>query len=593
MSTAEPHQDILHTSWFRWLPTVGFLFAIPGMALVLPFFVVTNPLLADDRRCVGIVLMAASLATLLVFRLETLRPAPRPLVARWRWSPVACLAGSALAIALYTFLIGMRQVAGFDYSALIDVPWRLFVGQRPYFDFPCTLPIGFYLPAYHALLLGGPVWSSLVGLNSLFAAGIFVWSAVLLRGLLGEWPKAWALAMALQACTSMFAGFWWYNTLTSLAGCVFLFSTLGWLKRPGAPRAAISWTASLLLFASCKPNIAGPMILGTMIVLVFSPGLRRRALMCAAMALAAFLIIIEIHGFGVTEMLGGYLSVASRGFTLNQFLQGLPTLEKALSLLTLGATLITLSGGLVSRGRIDAWTFVVFVCVVSGLYGYISNGESKLVDMTLILGAAGVCLPSVSHEGGFSRDGQAGFSWLHRIQLFLIVFLGVTGVCLGWTRYRVRLAGVGTFYENTRLKTVSDGFFAGLDAGPIFLNVSAEINEAIHTFHPGRPFYGPRLQWAYAQTHTIPPVDQPSWWHPGVSYPLLDEDLYVQNWENTRHDMLVFLRGDYTYLPSRFLNSIQNRYYLAAAGKGVVIFRPKPEQSPAQAASIHHHQDEW
>ncbi|MGC4073225.1 MAG: hypothetical protein QM760_12050 [Nibricoccus sp.] len=370
------------------------------------------------------------------------------------------LFGAAILLAGFSYAAGMRQFAGFDHSALIDPAWRMINGQQPYTDFPCPLPVGFYLSAFHAFQLGGVAWSSLVLLNSVFAALTFLWLAGLLAHLLGAGWRTWTLVLCIQACTTLLVDYWWYNSVTTVVGCLFFLSSVSWLRAPDSRFSWFSWGGSLVLFAACKPNIAGPLILGATLILFCDRALRWRVLATASLALVVFTGILAAHGITLVEMLGGYLSVASRGLSWNQFLQDLDLLEKIRSLSVLGLILLPVFAFIPRGARLTRVQGLALFAIASGLYGFVTNGESKLVDLPLILLAAILWVrDTTSRPECFSLQKKIA-PHVVGFQEIVIIVLIVTGTGLGWMRHRVMLAGPGTFFEYSSLDRVDNNAFS-------------------------------------------------------------------------------------------------------------------------------------
>src|SRR5438045_7683661 len=87
---------------------------------------------------------------------------------------------TGLILAALALSFGMRQFGGYDCSMLVEAAWRQHLGQRPYTDFPCTLPPGFFLPLRWAFATLGVSWWSLVALNAaLVAVAVPLLSALL------------------------------------------------------------------------------------------------------------------------------------------------------------------------------------------------------------------------------------------------------------------------------------------------------------------------------------------------------------------------------------------------------------------------------
>ena len=67
---------------------------------------------------------------------------------------LALLAACGVA-ALISVAFGQIQFAGYDASPLVDIGWRLHLGQHPYADFPCMLPPSFYALSWLAVAVFG------------------------------------------------------------------------------------------------------------------------------------------------------------------------------------------------------------------------------------------------------------------------------------------------------------------------------------------------------------------------------------------------------------------------------------------------------
>ena len=211
------------------------------------------------------------------------------------------------------WLFGNRHFGAVDQSLAIDVGWRLVRGQQPYRDFFCTLPPGFFLPPKWAFQLLGVSWSSLVILTAAFAVITFVWQALLLRKLLDHQLASLAVATAFQSLAIVIASFWWYNPITTASGVIYLLSALVLLR--GAPRflPLLSYTASLVLLASVKPNVAALLIVFGTLILLTSKVHRLSVLASSAIAFASFVGILWLQSLSLTDLLRSYLSIAGRG----------------------------------------------------------------------------------------------------------------------------------------------------------------------------------------------------------------------------------------------------------------------------------------
>jgi len=489
---------------------------------------------------------------------------PAWLSQRGRWPGVIIV--GALVVGSLIATCGMQQFGGFDHSALIDLAWRLANGQHPYRDFPCPAPIGFVLGAGYSFQLFGTQWRALVWIDAIFAMFTFAWSCLLLARLLGERRRAWLLAFSAQATTTVLAAYWWYNPVTTMGGLLFFLAAAVWLRFPQDRFAQVSYAVALCFLAGLKPNVAGLLIVGTTLVLLTSREHRWRTLIWSAAAAAVFIGWLALHGLHVPDMLANYLGIASRGFTLRQFLQDMSWTERWLSMAAAGALFAAFVAALRPvPGDHSRMRALAVVAGLAGYYGFVTNGESKLVDLTMVLFGAVV----------FAQNRPKVIAYLGALTL---IFAG-TGLGVAVTRHRVRAIGPGVFFEyRTAPIDPPTAFFKGLESGPRLVIVASDVAKVMdHAPEQARVWFGPRMQWGYAAFHRPPPVGQPSWWHPGVAFPAADEAKYRADWFAQRFDMLIFLRGDATYLAPDFLAAINEHYTYVPSPPSLTLLRRKPQ----------------
>jgi hypothetical protein len=438
----------------------------------------------------------------------------------------AACAGMAVFIRRY----GMHQIGGFDHSALVDAGWRLFNGQKAYVDFPCTLPVAFILGAKFAFQWFGVYWRSFVVITAVFSMVSFGWSLYLLVALFGRhWPTLlWAIA--LQAISLMLASYWWYNPITAVTAVLYFLSAVYWLHRPGARGAMVSYGVALLAVVTMKPNVAGPVVLFVSIILVLSPRHRWKTLLISAGALAAFLIFLWINQLSFTGMLKGFMSVAERGVTFKQFLQDLSPVARRAAIGAAAIVVLPLAAAIFQgrRALLSRRPLMALVALAVGLYGFINNGEQKLIDMPLVLFGA-ILLVAELRWTTIPESGPV-FSlptaW-NRYLTWVCVVLAAGGIAQGIGRDRIKAIGMPLFFEYDDSKHVLDsGFFQGLHCGDVFFEVNRELLEVVRRESSSTLWFGPRIQWAYAAYGKPSPRGQPIWWHPGVSFALADEDTY-------------------------------------------------------------------
>lgn len=475
----------------------------------------------------------------------------------------AWVLSTAFLTAAIILKLGMIQFGGFDHSALIDMGWRIHVGQKPFRDFPCTMPPLFYLGAGCAFDAFGPSWRSLVVLTSIFSFLTFLWSYFLLKGILGDRFGGWLFSLMIQACTTVVVSYWWYNPVTTVAAVLCLLSFWRLFEAPGGLWIRTSCIGSLGLLSLAKPNIAGILIAGLLAIALFS---RIRLTAIAIIALSAVVSIVTLVAFGINPMdlAAGYLGIADRGATLNQLFQDIGPKEKILFSGVIAALLIP---WMIHPFRVfirwnDPRQWLALLGLIAGLYGFITNGEAKTVDVPLIFlcSVLGLCMLFPLGETHPRISSLGGFRWEGYFSALACVLIGIA-CAQAVTRHRVETIGPGIFFEH-RLseRRPSPEFFKGLHTGEIFPEVCAEVETVLSQSGYSSVYFGPRMQWAYAAFGLTPPVKQPSWWHPGVSFPKSMESNYINTWACEKFSTLIFFKNDLTYMSPEFIAILRTDY---------------------------------
>lgn len=474
------------------------------------------------------------------------------------WIPV-----TALLIAVVILKLGMIQFGGFDHSALIDMGLRFVNGQHPYRDFPCTMPPVFYLGSGMAFRCFGISWWSLILVAAVFAAGTYVWAWFLLNKALRNGFLAWMFALLLQASTMILISYWWYNPVTTVAGSLFFLSAWCLIESPKSKPVWVSFVFSLALLALAKPNIAGLLIIGGGGILLLTPA-RLTAIYLTLVAIALTMVGMFSSGIAPLDIINGYVGIAGRGATLNQLFQDLGTGEKVLSSGILIALLLPWLAIIrkVFSSRSNPFLWLSMVGVASGVYGFLTNGELKLVDTFLVFIATFLAVSLVVRTQRDNVDSLVLIDprWGAVYGIFASILIGIS-CAQAVTRHRVEGIGPGLFFEyqlsDQRFDT---GFFKGLQTGRTFLEVYTEAQSALTHSRDQSVYFGPRMQWGYAAFGIAPPLHQPSWWHPGVSFPKNMESELIGEWNSHHFDLLIFLKNDVTYMSSEFLGVLNRSY---------------------------------
>jgi hypothetical protein len=325
-----------------------------------------------------------------------------------------------------------------------------------------------------------------------------------------------------------------------------------------------------------KPNVAGLLVLGISAVLFLSAEHRARVAALSALGLAIFSGWLAAERLYLPDVVRGYLSISARGFSLRQFLQDLSAREKVAALLLLAASLLPWLTRFRSSGGDARGRRLALVAALAGLYGFVTNGEHKLVDLPLLLLALwwlGECDALQAPPLAPANDRR--LAWWRSYVAGLAACLVLSGVVVGALRHRVHAIGRGAFFEPTvSSRRLQSPFFSRLEASPRLVEVESELAGLLASASPSRPYFGPRMQWAYAAFRYPSPSGQPVWWHPGVTYPASRgvEALFIDWWIAADYDLVVFLNRDVTYLPPEFLAAIAERYEERPGYRSLSVF---------------------
>jgi len=506
---------------------------------------------------------------------------------------VRLLAGTvpAVAVAIGCLTFGRWQFGGFDHGALVEIGWRLVQAQRPYVDFPCTVPVWWMEAIGLAFRWLGPSWWTVVVLQAVFAGATYAWMFWLLELI---WPRVlWSLlvAVALQAGSNLVTSYWWYNTLTTTAACLYHLSLVALSLHPRRLATNVSCVLAMALLAGCKPNVALPLLLASGPLLVLATRSFARAAALAAAAAALTWAALAVAGISPLQVWNSYRDVAGRGLTLQTLLELLrltPASQVArLSALAAACVAVALAVMVLFRGHRTLAGIAAVVTGAAAVIAVLTNGENKLVDLTIMLCAI---------WAAYAAGRRAGDEW-RRVPrpVFQVLACCIAALCLVWTGYglalaasRDRVRAIGPFYAPTySARKPSTPFFAGLQASDEFIAVEEQLAYVLKTLEPTSVFFGPRLQWAYAAFGIHSPLREPVWWHAGVSYAAAKEGEMVKAWRDNAHDVLVFYRGDFSYIPPDLFAQVQQHYLPVEGMEALVVLvtREKAAKHLAPQAS--------
>jgi len=454
---------------------------------------------------------------------------------------------------------GMHQFGGMDHSAIIDVGWRLFCGQKPYTDFPCTFPVGFYLGAELAFRLFGVFWKSIIKFNVLYFLLTYFWLYAVFRVHFRRGYLPLLLALACECLTLIRNSYWWYNSVTSITAILYFASVAAVLLRPRSRPLWLSLCLSLFLLALMKPNASAPLIVGGTIALLMDRHTRKHVLTVSIIAFALWFGTIAIHHSTIRQVLGSYLSVASYAFSMNH--PGCPSnvptrIDWVCAILAVVGFPLPLFLG--KRIHFEPpLSILILAALIAGAMAFYSNSEPRLDALSLVFVAS---LLFSTRFGDLTGAGSAHTFLKSILPLSAIGCLFVTmSLREAVTRERVRTIGPSRFFENKIDDTpIQDGFFEGLYTGHNLKTCISSIRTLLNSVGHRPIFFGNRVQWAYAAFGLPDHVGLPIVWEPGVTFAFSDEPMLTQRWLDARFDLLVIF--EFKFFDQKIIDRARRAY---------------------------------
>jgi len=475
----------------------------------------------------------------------------------WLLEALAALAFFAAFVALHRY-VGMRQIAGFDFGPMVHLAAQLSAGRHANVDFISPYPPVFGWGLEFAFKWMGASWRSLVDLGGAFGAlgaiaFFFVW-----RKLIPSW-LAGVLAVVAAIQSVLFLGFWWYGPT------VLWFSLLlvGLLAQKGAftpaRAAAIAIFAALLLLS--KPNTAAPILLLGFLHLALPvrfAGRGKPLLALGAMASSVVLALLACWAldFNVWAYARLLAQLSSRVGTPVALAQGLPwALDYQISgsiafILAILGFLFFGSIRAVAQNASANGAWLCAALLLSFLASFFLNGEYPLASCPLI---AAACALSAGRALNGKQVAAIAVCW---------ALAGIHAGVKAIDRDRVLSCGEGQFFEFGANVVQQDGFFKGVTTGPRFADFTSETGNALRVLAPKTVFFGPRVEFGYAQFGYAPPRGLPLWWDPKSAYPMTHDSAVavVRAWKAARFDLLVLDRDDATFLQPEIMQAIESDY---------------------------------
>ena len=494
-------------------------------------------------------------------------------------NPYASLILLALFCGGYIVVFGNRQFAGYDYSLLVELGWRQFIGQLPYVDFLCTVPIGFVLGSKYALTIFGPAWNSFILLNAFYA----FFSAIIIFQLLRELNISVSLSliitMACEAMTLLLVSVWWHSAITSIAAVMYFLSVVKISRTIGRVSCG-EWGRWIFLFGlllMMKPNVVFPLLILSVLFLMVKLSSPNRIGLTVSlmMGLGIAAAYLSFHNISAPVVLSSYFEVSGRAFPDKFFPPELRIGDAFMvwAMYVLFYLAILMAFAIIfnrsSSIKLESEDVLLFIAVLSAGAGVATNWELKWVDFPLAIVAIALWLNSQSFSNRFAVRKYA-----LRMVAAICVASSIATMFMGCFGYRSLFATELAYFEWSANEKTNNLFFHSLITGNKFQTVLSETAQVLETQKPSRVFFGPRIEFLYAANAIHSPTRLPLWWHPGSSYGFSREQEIIAEWNNKSFDLLIFRKNDYTRMPNAILKRIKSDYIQDNSLSEITVYYP-------------------
>ena len=336
-------------------------------------------------------------------------------------------------------------------------------------------------------------------------------------------PAAIALSFAMQ-CAAMLTGcFWWFNNSTLMLAAIFFLSCLAYAQKSDSSGVQTSYTFSLALFSLMKPNIAATLIVAGILLLAAVSDDRKRLLGLTLAAAGIGIALLLVNHVSIEGMVANYSAVVRGRVGLGGGRYGFRAMSpsaKAFSFLWIAGLSIPLLG-LDSRRARQAYrqdrkaVAIILFCCLSlfvALYALGTNSDFPELECTVLIAAGGVL--------------TFGLRWSEPLlRAAFIIVLGLLvwhDLSLGARRIRVEGIGMHAFFEpQDNEHRIASGYLKNMRVSSTMVEVEREVELAKES-NPGPFFFGPRLEFNYAQMKLPSPEHSPVLWDPGAAFAELD-----------------------------------------------------------------------
>jgi len=157
------------------------------------------------------------------------------------------------------------------------------------------------------------------------------------------------------------------------------------------------------------------------------------------------------------------------------------------------------------------------------------------------------------------------------------------------TRLRMSLVGPPAGVNNFECRLAAsdfwgDNFWSTINHCELD-NQARNIIRSLPNTESQKVFFGPRMETYYSAMSKQSPLDMPIWWHPGTSFSAADQDLYVNRFKKANFQLLIFMKDDFTRMPSAIIEYVQSDAYVKLECSRIDVYLSRQLASTLKAPS--------
>jgi hypothetical protein len=468
-----------------------------------------------------------------------------------------------LAINLYLVVISLfalkfvdNQFGGYDLSPLIDLFWRLELGQIPNKDFVTTFPIIFIVLAKLNSYFNHINWDLFTWIN--IFVSFLILNLILIQALLFKFKNylvLWILGIGISI-PLIYTNHIWHSSISSVIAINFVFNIYLIVLNRRVGSSLILFTSTFLLVMT-KQNLGPPLLVMTLVLSVFllrNLIFRLMSLILSGIFFGIFFTLIftkmDFAGLGYL-----YFGASSRIVPSTELINAIRSLTsfKITAIVICLLLLLSLIKFYKSTSHRALMIFPLTYLILSFIPLW-TDWDSKINNLPLVIACSTLTICNLNPQFLGSSVFEKN---INLINVMAVIILLHTAISYGSDRERMR--AVGDFFESPANNSLNTRLFSNLKTGDRFSGIMSEI-KSLEFRTEAKIYFGPRMEWAYFESRLNSPMHVPLYWLPGTSYALKDEKVILQNIKSSKFDFFIFVKGDRTYLPAELTSYLDRNY---------------------------------